>query len=200
MSRYLLIVLFVLAAPAQAQDNVEAALQAGLTQGTAVRLAEPASNGMRRVITLTPSAALAADEVVALLERVRLDLAMLGVTQPSPAQLATVLAGEIPLALRTEFEADPRTPTPDEQAYAKLPQDLQLLLRGLPPREALQKVEFARQNLIALGTPNPAPERLRAMVEGVLAPRYAAVQSASAGATSFPPLSPLVAAPGLESR
>jgi hypothetical protein len=200
MSRYLLIVLFVLAAPAQAQDDVQAVLQAGLTQGTAVRLAEPASDGMRRVITLTPSAPLAAEEVVALLERVRLDLAMLGVTQPSPAQLATVLAGEIPLALRTELEAAPRTPTPDAQAFAKLPQDLQLLLRGLPPSEALQKVEFARQNLIALGTPNPAPERLRAMVEGVLAPRYAAVQSASAGAGSFPPLSPLVAAPAFESR
>jgi hypothetical protein len=34
----------------------------------------------------------------------------------------------------------------------------------------------------------------------VLGPRYAAVQSASAGATSFPPLSPLVAAVEFEAR
>lgn len=93
-----------------------------------------------------------------------------------------------------------RTPTPEEQAFAKLPQDLQLLLRGMPLREALQKVRLAEQNLIALGTPYPTPERLRASVEAVLGPRYAAVQSASAGATSFPPLSPLVPAVEFEAR
>ncbi len=93
-----------------------------------------------------------------------------------------------------------RAPTPDEQAFAGLPQDLQLMLRDLPLREALRKVELARQNLIALGTPDPSPERLRAMLQTVLAPRYAAVRSASAGATSFPPLSPLVPAISLEGR
>lgn len=89
-------------------------------------------------------------------------------------------------------QEQPRTPTPDEQAFARLPRDVQALLGHLPPREALQKYDFARQNLIALGAPSPTPERLRAQVEAVLAPRYAAVSSASAGATSFPPLSPLV--------
>jgi hypothetical protein len=73
-------------------------------------------------------------------------------------------------------------------------------MSGLPAREALQKYDYARQNLIALGTPNPSPERLRAQIEAVLAPRYAAVQSASAGATSFPPLSPLVPAISFEYR
>jgi hypothetical protein len=90
--------------------------------------------------------------------------------------------------------------TPEELAVARLPQDLQVLLSGLPAREALQKLDFAKQNLIALGTPNPSPERLRLAVEAALAPRYAAVQSASAGETSFPPLSPLVPANAFESR
>ncbi|HEV3009124.1 MAG TPA: hypothetical protein VGX52_08840 [Burkholderiales bacterium] len=89
----------------------------------------------------------------------------------------------------------PRVLTPDEQAVARLPQDVQALLSALPAREALQKYDFARQNLIALGTPSPSPERLRAQVEAVLAPRYAAVRGYSAGTASFPPLSPLV--PGL---
>jgi len=99
-----------------------------------------------------------------------------------------------------EAQEQPRIPTPDEQAFARLPQDVQGLLAGLPAREALQKYDYARQNLIALGAPNPSPERLRAQIEAVLAPRYAAVQSASAGATSFPPLSPLVPAISFEYR
>lgn len=90
--------------------------------------------------------------------------------------------------------------TPDEQAFARLPHDVQALLGNLPAREALQKLDFARQNLIALGTPHPSPERLRAQIEAVLAPRYAAVQGASAGTTSFPPLSPLVPASSFEYR
>lgn len=90
--------------------------------------------------------------------------------------------------------------TADEQAFARLPREVQALLAELPAREALQKYDFARQNLIALGTPDPTPERLRAQLEAVLAPRYAAVQSASAGARSFPPLSPLVPALAFEYR
>ena len=85
-----------------------------------------------------------------------------------------------------------RVPTQDEIAFARLPRDVQAQLAGLPPREALQKYDYARQNLIALGTPTPSPERLRAQIDAVLAPRYTAVQSFSAGTTSFPPLSPLV--------
>lgn len=92
-----------------------------------------------------------------------------------------------------------RMPTPDELAFARLPQDVQVMLGALPPREALQKYDFARQNLIALGNPNASPEQLRTQLEAVLAPRYA-VQSFSAGSTSFPPLSPLVPAISFEYR
>ena len=89
--------------------------------------------------------------------------------------------------------------TPDERAFARLPQEIRALLGNLPAREALQKYDYARQNLIALGTPDPSPERLRAQVELVLAPRYS-VQGWSAGAMSFPPLSPLVAPSAFEYR
>src|SRR5262245_47560561 len=94
-------------------------------------------------------------------------------------------------AAQAQEQPQPPVLTPDEQAFARLPQDVQVLLARLPVREALQKYDYARQNLIALGTPYPTPERLRAQVEAVLAPPYAAVQSASAGTASFPPLSPL---------
>jgi hypothetical protein len=97
-------------------------------------------------------------------------------------------------------QEQPRTPTPDEVAFARLPGDVQLMLAGMPAREALQKFDFARQNLIALGSPEPTPERLRAQVEAVLAPRYTAARSASAGAMTFPPLSPLVPANAFEYR
>jgi len=88
----------------------------------------------------------------------------------------------------------------DEAAFARLPADLQAMLKHLPPREALQKVEFARQNLIAVGVPNPSPEQLRATVARVLGPGHAPVEGASAGSTSFPPLSPLVTPPAPPAR
>lgn len=104
------------------------------------------------------------------------------------------------LAGTAHAQEQPRVLTPDEQAFARLPQEVQGLLSGLPAREALQKFDYARQNLIALGAPDPSPERLRGQIEAVLAPRYTAVQSWSAGATSFPPLSPLVPATSFEYR
>jgi len=91
-------------------------------------------------------------------------------------------------------------PSADEAAFARLPSDLQAMLKHLPPREALQKVEFARQNLIAVGVPDPSPEQLRATVARVLGPGYAPVEGASAGSTSFPPLSPLVTPPAPQAR
>ncbi len=90
--------------------------------------------------------------------------------------------------------------TPDEQALAKLPADLQALLGELPPRVALQKLDYARQNLIATGNAGYSPDQLRGTVETVLNPRYAAVRSVSAGSMSFPPLSPLVPANAFDNR
>ncbi len=91
-------------------------------------------------------------------------------------------------------------PTPDEQAFARLPADLQALLGNLPARAALQKLDYARQNLIATGNAGYSPDQLRAGVETVLDPHYAAVRSISAGAGSFPPLSPLVPANAFDYR
>jgi len=103
-------------------------------------------------------------------------------------RLALLLA----LFLAFPAVAQERQPTPDELAFARLPRDLQTLLGHLPPREALKKLDYARQNLIAVGVPRPTPEQVRGAVEVALNPQYAAVRSMSAGTTSFPPLSPLV--------
>lgn len=84
-------------------------------------------------------------------------------------------------------------PTPEEQAVAALPAEIRALVADLPPKAALRTVEAADQQLIALGTPYASAERRRDMVQRV---RYGgAYVEASAGATSFPPLSPLVAPP-----
>jgi hypothetical protein len=96
--------------------------------------------------------------------------------------------------------AQPQRPTPDEAAFARLPGDLQAMLQHLSPREALRTVDFARQNLIAVGVPHPTSEQLRATVARVIDPGYAPVEGASAGSTSFPPLSPLVSPYGLQVR
>ena len=104
----------------------------------------------------------------------------------------------------TSKEQTPReqTPTPDELAFARLPQDLQQLLGDLPPRVALQKLDYARQNLIATGNAGYSHDQLRGTVETVLDPRggYGAVRSTSAGAMSFTPLSPLVPASAFDYR
>ena len=91
-------------------------------------------------------------------------------------------------------------PTPDEAAFARLPADLQAQLADLPPRVALQKLDFARQNLIATGNPGYSHDQLKESVEAVRNPRYAAVRSASAGTMSFPPLSPLVPSSAFDYR
>ena len=85
-----------------------------------------------------------------------------------------------------------------EEEFAKLPADIQTLLGHMPADEALRKVAYARQNLIATGNAYASPDRLRGTLEIVLTPNYA--RSASAGATSFPPLSPLVPAISFEGR
>ena len=85
-------------------------------------------------------------------------------------------------------------PLPAEAAFARLAPELQAMLAHLPPAEALRQVEFARQNLVALGQPNPTREQMRKTVQAVISPGYG-VESASAGDTSLPPLSPLVTPP-----
>jgi hypothetical protein len=238
MKALVFFVLLGIARAAFAQDAVQAVLQAapqlvgfagspanfeslvtGLTQGKPVRLVSQDAAGFNRVTTLSPRAALTEPQAVALLERARQDLASFGISQPSPAQIATALVGgvldlpsgstEVRGALsqrgvrpqvRVALEPDGRNPSPEEQAFVRLPADIQSMLAGVPAAEALQKVEFAQQQLIALGVPYPSPEQRRAVLQRVLNPRYGVVESASAGATTFPPLSPLVGAVPLSAR
>ena len=187
-------------------------LVVGLTEGTPARLAGPAAGGFSRVTTINAPARLGAAEAAAVLERARQNLEFLGIVQPTPEQLSAALAGGLlvtptgstqvrgvlPQAARAEvrsqLEPDLRTPTVDERAFAQLPLELQSLLGGMPPREALLKVQLAQQHLIALGNAYGSSERLRAMVQNVLAPPSGGytVASFSAGTTSFPPMSPLV--------
>ena len=106
----------------------------------------------------------------------------------------------VALLVSSPLFAQEQALTPDELAFARLPRDLQQLLGNLPPRVALQKLDYARQNLIATGNASYSPDDLRGKVETVLDPRYAAVRSVSAGAMSFPPLSPLVPANAFDNR
>jgi hypothetical protein len=190
-------------------------LVVGLTEGTPARLAAPAAGGFSRVTTISAPARLGAADAAALLERARQNLELLGIVRPTPEQISAALAGGVldtptgrtqmrgvlPQAaraqVRSRLEPDLRTPTDDERAFAQLPAEIQALLSGMPPREALLKVQLAQQHLIALGNAYASPDRLRAMVQNVLAPQAggytAAVASVSAGTTSFPAMSPLVA-------
>ena len=86
-------------------------------------------------------------------------------------------------------------PTPEEVAYARLPADIRQRLAGFTPAQAMQIVAQTGQHAIALGSPQPTGEQFRSTLGAVLNSRYSTYTSASAGASSFPPLSPLVAPP-----
>jgi hypothetical protein len=85
--------------------------------------------------------------------------------------------------------------TPEEQAFARLPADLRQMVSHLSPAQAMQTIALAGQHAIATGNPYPSPEQFRGTLGAVLAAPYSNYVSASAGAISFPPLSPLVAPP-----
>ena len=86
-------------------------------------------------------------------------------------------------------------PTPEELAFERLPVEIRQMLRHLSPAQAMQTVAQAGQHAIALGNPQPSADQFRGTLGAVLSARYSGYTSASAGATSFPPLSPLVAPP-----
>jgi len=85
-------------------------------------------------------------------------------------------------------------PTPEQVAFARLPADIQRMLGGMTPAQAMQTIAQTGQQSIALGNPQPTQEQFRGTLGALLSPSSGYV-SASAGATSFPPLSPLVAPP-----
>jgi hypothetical protein len=86
-------------------------------------------------------------------------------------------------------------PTAEELAFARLAPDIQAMLGHLTAARAMQTVRQTEQHLIALGMPNATGEQFRIVLRALLQPPMSSVGSASAGATSFPPLSPLVAPP-----
>jgi|SRR5688500_2142492 hypothetical protein len=104
---------------------------------------------------------------------------------------------------QTPLQPQPPRPTAEELAFARLPADVRGMLSGLTPAQGVQAVGQANQHLIALGIPNPTPEQFRGTLRNLLgatsygspSSSFSSVGSASAGATSFPPLSPLVAPP-----
>jgi hypothetical protein len=166
-----------------------ASLVSGLTSGAAVRLVAAGPSGFNRVVSFTPPARLSPAQAVSVLEQLDRDFYLAGIALPTPEQLAASLGA----SARTSLEPDERQPTPEEQALAALPADIRSAVAGLPPKEALRTVELADQQLIALGTPYVSGERRRDMVNRL---RYGTgYVSASAGTTSFPPLSPFIAMP-----
>src|SRR2546425_455813 len=96
---------------------------------------------------------------------------VVGLTEGTPARLAAPAAGGFSRV--TTISAPVKLGAADAAA--------------VPP--------LAQQHLLALGNAYPSSERLRTMVQNVLAPQAGGytVTSVSAGLTSFPPMSPLVA-------
>jgi hypothetical protein len=86
-------------------------------------------------------------------------------------------------------------PTPEELAFARLPADIRQMLSNMTPAQAMQTIAQAGQQSIALGNPRPTQEQFRTTLGALLGSSSSGYVSASAGATSFPPLSPLVAPP-----
>jgi hypothetical protein len=95
----------------------------------------------------------------------------------------------------TVASAQTRVPTPEEQAFARLPLDIQQMLSDLTPAQAMQAIAQTGQHSIALGNPQPGPDQFRSTLGALLASPYSTYVSGSAGSTPYPPLSPLVAPP-----
>lgn len=208
--RALLVALSIgFAVPASAQDALQLVLQSaprslalagssqnlaslvsGLTSGAAVRFVSAGPEGFNRVVSFAPPARLSPAQTAAMLEQLVRDYDLAGIARPAPEQLAASLGAR---AVQAFLEADRRPPTPEAQAVAALPADIRGALAGLQPKEALRTLEIADQQLVALGTPSPSSERRREMVQRVR--QGGGYVTASAGETTFPPLSPLVAAP-----
>jgi hypothetical protein len=107
--------------------------------------------------------------------------------------IITLLA---PVVASAQSPADPAQKlAPEEIAFARLPAQIRQMLAHMSAAQAMQTVAQTGQHAIALGNPYPTPEQFRGTLGAVLRAPYSTYASASAGATSFPPLSPLVAPP-----
>lgn len=106
--------------------------------------------------------------------------------------IAVLLAGSQALG---QTAAPKPQPTPEELAFERLPVEVRQMLRHMPPTEAMQTVARAGQHAIALGNPYPSAEQFRGTLGALLSGPSSTYTSASAGQTTFPPLSPLVPPP-----
>jgi len=95
----------------------------------------------------------------------------------------------------TVASAQTRVPTPEEQAFARLPRDIQQMLANMTPAQAMQAIAQTGQHSIALGNPQPGQDQFRNTLGALLASPYSTYVSGSAGSTPYPPLSPLVPPP-----
>lgn len=206
--RHFLAVVAALAfhAAAQAQDPVQNLLTA-LTLGSEVTLITPLANGMAQVTSFRPAARLSSADAVAAIERARLDLAALGVAQPTGEQLALALIGgtvDVPNG-RTQL----RGVLPQGSASAVLRSQV-VAAGSLPvqvsgqfsPGQLAQALHLASQQLASLGIANPTPEQISiALSGGVLTTPVGAVNlqgvlaagappSAAAGGTAPAPIVP----------
>lgn len=116
--RLVVVSLGIAAAPALAQQAVDANFQAllnALMQGTQVALLTPMADGTVQVTSFAAPGQRSAAEAAVLLERARINLSNLGVVQPTGAQLATALAGgvlDVPTGRTQIVGALPLGPTP----------------------------------------------------------------------------------------
>lgn len=217
--RYFLAVVaaFAFQTAAHAQDNLQNLL-AALTLGSEVTLITPLANGMAQVTSFRPAVRLSSADAVAAIERARLDLAALGVTQPTGEQFALALIGgtvDLPSG-RTQL----RGVLPQGTANAAIRS--QVVSAGMLPGQAsgqlspgqlAQALHLANQQLASLGIANPTSEQISiALSGGVLTTPVGAVNlqgvlaagmppSAAAGGTApAPVVSPAPAFPSFSSQ
>ena len=190
-SAVLLLALACTQAGAQVDANFQTLLTA-LTQGTEVALLTPLADGTLQVTSFRAPGPRSVADAAALIESARINLANLGVGQPSGQQLALALGGgtvDIPSG-RTQLPGVLTGATIRSQVVntGSLPQVVGGLspggvapgqaaaggtaatpnggLAGLTLAQQTQVLQLATSQLAALGIVNPTPQQLAAALNG----------------------------------
>jgi hypothetical protein len=89
-------------------------LVTGLAQGTAVQLVTLLPDGITQIVTFTPAAPLAPDQIAQVLETARQRLIGLGISSPTAEQLAiTLMGGVVPTPAQSSAAARAQPGTPN---------------------------------------------------------------------------------------